>query len=132
MPMSSPMMTTMFGLCPDAGCGCWACADVPTPAADNADAASNELPVSSNSRRFSPPAGSAVPSLEPRARASVMACLMWSGVGRKGSPPSNWWTLRPCARSSITLLRICTMSEKPTCSSRDASLNEDVLEVVNW
>src|SRR5947208_14951707 len=54
MPMSSPMITTMLGRCP-AGVGCCACAGVAKPAPDSAEAANNELPLNSKSRRFSAP-----------------------------------------------------------------------------
>ena len=47
MPMSSPMMTTMFGRLPDAGgdAGCCACAGFVSPAPDSAEAATNEVPL---------------------------------------------------------------------------------------
>src|SRR4051812_18993303 len=57
MPMSSPMMTTMLGLCPaGAGeaAGCCACAEVVSPAAVRAEAATRELPLNRRSRRFIP------------------------------------------------------------------------------
>src|SRR6266496_176277 len=58
---------------------------------------------------------------------------MKSGLAMNGSPPSNWWTVAPCARNSITLLRILTMSEKPTSSSLEASRKPvcDVVTVCN-
>src|SRR5436309_9866066 len=62
MPMSSPMITTMLGRCP-AGVGCCcACAGVAKPAPDSAEAANNELPLNSKSRRFSAPPLCVMPS----------------------------------------------------------------------
>src|SRR5438309_1575271 len=58
MPMSSPMMTTTLGRCPAAagdGVGCCACAELVSPIAEIADAATRELPLNKRSRRFSPP-----------------------------------------------------------------------------
>jgi hypothetical protein len=59
-------------------------------------------------------------------RARAIASLIGSGVWRKGSPPSNWKTCCPEARSSMTLLRMLTMSEKPTFSSREARRKAEV------
>src|ERR1700709_962316 len=59
MPMSSPMMTTMFGRCPAAtggdaaGC-CCACAGLVSPTADSAEAATSEPPLNSKAGRFNP------------------------------------------------------------------------------
>src|SRR5580698_11542019 len=47
--------------------------------------------------------------------------LILGGVSKNGSPPCSACTSTPSARSSITLLRICTMSENPTSSSLFAS-----------
>ncbi len=49
-------MTTMFGRCPaGAGAtGCCACAGLVKPTADNAEAATRELPLNKRSRRFNP------------------------------------------------------------------------------
>src|ERR1700722_10917005 len=55
--MSSPMTTTMLGLCPavaGAVAGCWACAGLVSPTAENAEAATRELPLNRRSRRFNP------------------------------------------------------------------------------
>src|SRR3984885_15069684 len=46
---------------------------------------------------------------------------MEGGVSKKGSPPWNACTVCPSARSSITLFRTWTMSEKPTSSNRLAN-----------
>src|SRR5436190_22405889 len=57
MPMSSPMMTTMLGRCPAGagdGVGCCACAELVSPTAESAEAATRELPLSKRSRRFNP------------------------------------------------------------------------------
>src|SRR6476660_3180476 len=56
MPMSSPMITTMFGRCPAGGgavAGCCACAVV-SPTAESAEAATRELPLNNRSRRLIP------------------------------------------------------------------------------
>src|SRR5271170_349530 len=55
---------------------------------------------------------------------------MGSGVSKKGSPPWKECTVWPKARNSSTLLRICTMSEKPTSSSRFASFNPVFLVII--
>src|SRR6476469_6397786 len=58
IPMSSPMMTTMFGRCPavaGVGAGCCACAGLVNPTAESAEAATRELPLNKRSRRFNPP-----------------------------------------------------------------------------
>ena len=52
----------------------------------------------------------------------MAAYLMSGGVSKNGSPPCSACTSTPSARSSMTLLRICTMSENPTSSRRFASL----------
>jgi hypothetical protein len=51
-------MTTMFGRCPavaGAAVGCCACAELVSPTAESAEAATRELPRNSKSRRFIPP-----------------------------------------------------------------------------
>src|SRR6185312_11879151 len=67
MPMSSPMMATMFGRCPAGagdGVGCCACAELVSPTAESAEAATRELPLSKRSRRFIPPPDCGVASWE--------------------------------------------------------------------
>jgi hypothetical protein len=51
------MMITMFGRCPAGageGVGCCACAELVSPTAESAEAATRELPLNHRSRRFNP------------------------------------------------------------------------------
>src|SRR3954462_4285805 len=78
MPMSSPMMTTMFGRCP-AGAGdgvaCCACAESVSPTAASAEAATRELPLNNRSRRFIPLPDCGVASRElPDGSLLLMTC----------------------------------------------------------
>ena len=75
MPISSPMMKTIFGCCPDGGvrAGCCACAVVVTPEPSNAVAATSDVPLNSRSRRLSPSLFCVMSSLDfPRIESLVM------------------------------------------------------------